>query len=139
MAGQPVSGPIPAPGFHATQGAASWAARRRSPSRRSTGRALSGSPLSGFVSSSGTRCLQKGLDIGNEINTGILTFRPGARIRKTPTEIRDSASRVIIDIPLDQDRKHSVKIFFKREAPIDEPQVLNPGDLLQEKHELYSG
>ena len=39
-----------------------------------------------------------------------------------------------IDIPLDQDRNHSTKIFFKREAPIDAPQVLNPGDLLQEKH-----
>ena len=84
MAGQPVSGPIPAPGFHATQGAASCAARRRSPSRRSTGRALSGSPLSVFVPSSESRCLQKGLDseryvIGNELDTGILPFRPASR------------------------------------------------------------
>ena len=36
-----------------------------------------------------------------------------------------------IDIPTDEDRNESAKLFFKREAPIDIPALLNPGDLLQ--------
>lgn len=36
-----------------------------------------------------------------------------------------------IDIPTDEDRNESAKLFFKREAPMDMPALLNPGDLLQ--------